>query len=526
MLKFLKNLRNYKIEIIAILLFIILRIPSFFEGPLHTDEGVYLSVGKNLLQDEILYRDIWDHKPPFIYFLNSLLLLTEDFYTAIIISKILGFVLSAITIISLYSIVKKYIGFHSQKIKLVFCILLAFLFGSFAIEATVTNAENLFVPINLFFIYMLFYFFFTVKDKLEHSRKRIFFISLLSGLLLFLSFTIKITGFIESVFLYFLILLYFVFHKNYKYVFYFLIPSGIVFIILFSTLLIYFHYQNALFDFYHAIIGSNLIYVEQGNDYTHILGADINFSTLKIILFFITTMGLLSATIKKKFDIKIGLVLSIFCVELTCVTLSGRSYPHYLQQLIPSVFILSTLGLNKLITFSKHIKVITVSGFLILISIFIYHFSAERLHEAKPYLYYYAGFVNEYILQKSSNYTFQKWSSNSYYTRAKKLSIFIRQNYPEDRSYFLYSEAPWLELNFPFKSTNLLTVSFQQNMGENLLEKEKANLSNSDYIIIDKLYFRESDLFNNLEEKFKLTEVYDDYEIWKRDKIETKKDSQ
>ncbi len=36
------------------------------------DSGVFLYIGSRLLQGAVPYRDIWDHKPPLIYFLNAL----------------------------------------------------------------------------------------------------------------------------------------------------------------------------------------------------------------------------------------------------------------------------------------------------------------------------------------------------------------------------------------------------------------------------------------------------------------------
>src|SRR5512147_2183598 len=36
------------------------------------DSGVFLYVGWRLLNGEIPYRDVWDHKPPLIYFVDAL----------------------------------------------------------------------------------------------------------------------------------------------------------------------------------------------------------------------------------------------------------------------------------------------------------------------------------------------------------------------------------------------------------------------------------------------------------------------
>src|SRR5690349_17265741 len=36
------------------------------------DSGVFLYVGWRLLNGDIPYRDVWDHKPPLIYFIDAL----------------------------------------------------------------------------------------------------------------------------------------------------------------------------------------------------------------------------------------------------------------------------------------------------------------------------------------------------------------------------------------------------------------------------------------------------------------------
>lgn len=36
------------------------------------DAGVFLYVGQRLLEGQVLYRDVWDHKPPLIYYVNAL----------------------------------------------------------------------------------------------------------------------------------------------------------------------------------------------------------------------------------------------------------------------------------------------------------------------------------------------------------------------------------------------------------------------------------------------------------------------
>jgi hypothetical protein len=59
------------IGLFAILfLFILLRLPTLYE-PFGRDQGIFATIASGLLQGKIPYRDLWDHKPPGIYFLYA-----------------------------------------------------------------------------------------------------------------------------------------------------------------------------------------------------------------------------------------------------------------------------------------------------------------------------------------------------------------------------------------------------------------------------------------------------------------------
>ena len=54
------------------LLFFILRLPSLIEPNWYGDEGIYQVIGKALSQGRLLYVQIWDNKPPFLYLTYAL----------------------------------------------------------------------------------------------------------------------------------------------------------------------------------------------------------------------------------------------------------------------------------------------------------------------------------------------------------------------------------------------------------------------------------------------------------------------
>ena len=50
---------------------LLLRVPSFFEPPWHTDEGIFAAVASRVLQGGELYTDAWESKPPLFLYLYA-----------------------------------------------------------------------------------------------------------------------------------------------------------------------------------------------------------------------------------------------------------------------------------------------------------------------------------------------------------------------------------------------------------------------------------------------------------------------
>jgi 4-amino-4-deoxy-L-arabinose transferase-like glycosyltransferase len=53
------------------LFFVLLRLPTLYE-PFGRDQGIFATIASGLLEGKIPYRDLWDHKPPAIYFVYAL----------------------------------------------------------------------------------------------------------------------------------------------------------------------------------------------------------------------------------------------------------------------------------------------------------------------------------------------------------------------------------------------------------------------------------------------------------------------
>jgi 4-amino-4-deoxy-L-arabinose transferase-like glycosyltransferase len=59
---------------LSLLLSLLVKIPIspyFYPFP-DRDSGVFAYIGRRILNGDLPYRDVWDHKPPLIFYLNAL----------------------------------------------------------------------------------------------------------------------------------------------------------------------------------------------------------------------------------------------------------------------------------------------------------------------------------------------------------------------------------------------------------------------------------------------------------------------
>src|ERR1035437_9026345 len=87
-LKGLENSRQFWFLIFTSFLFFILRLPSLFEPLWYGDEGIYQVVGTALNHGRLLYSQIFDNKPPLLYWLYAIL--QSDQFTVRLLSLIFG----------------------------------------------------------------------------------------------------------------------------------------------------------------------------------------------------------------------------------------------------------------------------------------------------------------------------------------------------------------------------------------------------------------------------------------------------
>lgn len=321
MLNFLK--RN---KFLASLFFLIifLRLPSLFEPYWYGDEGIYLTIGQGIKKGLVLYKDIFDNKPPLIYFLSALASNIFWFRFFLLVSCLLSCFLF-IKIADFF--LKKEFWFKITS--LAFVLLLNIPLA----EGNIANAEIFQLPLTLGAIYL---FFKILKKGGASGNKKDYF---LIGILFSVAVLFKIPAIFD-----FLALVLFLFlekSKKHSSIFFSLV---IGFFLPLIITVIYFLRCNYLKNFIEITFFQNLGYLSSWQTGSHQIsliksGVLQKFTFLVIILLFLLWKS------RKEYGKPIFFVQIWFLFDLFSCSLSGRPYAHYLIQILPSLsFLLGFLG--------------------------------------------------------------------------------------------------------------------------------------------------------------------------------------
>lgn len=134
---------KHKTILFFIFLFVLLRIPSFFEPFWGNDDNLYATIAKEMQNGKVLYTDVFDHKPPLIfytYFLGTGL--DKLFY-----SKLLNLISGLIALIGIHILSKELI--NTEKLQKVSLGIFTALLATPVIQGTSVNAENYFITFSI-----------------------------------------------------------------------------------------------------------------------------------------------------------------------------------------------------------------------------------------------------------------------------------------------------------------------------------------------------------------------------------------
>lgn len=420
MVTYLKKQKSFWLLFLLCLLFFILRFPSLFEPYWYGDEGIYQVIGRGLREGKNLYQDIWDNKPPLLYFIYAIF--NADQFVIRLVS--LGF--GVASVISFYLLSKKLFGRVKQS--LLATSFFALFFALPTIEGNIANAEN----------FMLFFSITAgvlLLRALQEKTKQKTALLVLSGALLGVEFLFKIVGIFDTTA--FLLFILFTTGVSVRQLFTssakslvllrvvvpilagFLFPIGIIFV--------YFFMQGTAQFFVDAVFKQNVGYVGLRNDLLIPNG-------LLFLKFFLLLVGLgllywqRAAITKPKLFILLWLIFSLFSAFF-----SGRPYTHYQLVILPAISLL--FGYIFIKQPNRH----KVALSLLWISTICVVYLSFRHWDSVRTAAYYQNFV-DFVSNRKDVFAYQSFF-DKHTPRDYEIALFIRNNTKHGDSVYLWGNS-------------------------------------------------------------------------------------
>ena len=408
--------------LIVLFFFFLLRLPSLFEPYWYGDEGIYQTLGIALKNDKLLYRDIWDNKPPFIYLLYSVLN-SDQFAT-----RLASLVAGLLSILVFFFLAKKLFSPPTGRSKIHFfaTIIFAILLGLPLIEGNIANAENFMLLPILIAAYIIIKNP-KVNSQLSSVTRRINSQFLTAGFLLSFAFLFKVVAFLDlAAFTIFIVIVSVRERLNLKSIknIKVQITSVIIgFIIPIILTTLFFLVNNALVDFLQATFVQNVGYISYENEF--LIPNGLLFLKAVLLSLFI----LYIFKIRKILSVTTIFIVIWFAFSLFNAFFAGRPYPHYLLVLLPSFSLVVAL----IFWDKKYQKIITL--FLLIAMVFVFN----NFHFFSKSITYYENFISFIIDKKSSTAYrafFDKKAPIDY-----EIALFLKPKIDKD-SIFIWGNNP------------------------------------------------------------------------------------
>lgn len=365
--------------IIISVVFFFLRFPSLFEPNWYGDEGIYQTLGLAMNAGRLLYKGIFDNKPPLLYFLYSLV--SSDEFLIRAVSLIFGI----LAVITFFYLSKKL--FKNEKSTYISTAIFAILFGLPLIEGNIANAENFMLFPNLLAGLLVF-------KSLEIENKSLKYRTLfIAGIVVGISFLFKIVALFDFA-AFFGFLFFTNFTKRFSDIFKpeniiseikNLLPITLGFLTPILLITLIFVFAGGFSDFLKATFFSNIGYVSYGNKFIIPQG----FLILKLILL----LGFSSFVFYKRkvFDIPFIFVSLWLSFSLFSAYFSQRPYTHYVLVLLPAFCLMIGLFVTNT-KFSRISGVLVLSSFIAVLLSFGFYFQT---------ILYYQNFISFMVGTKS-----------------------------------------------------------------------------------------------------------------------------
>ena len=328
------------------------------------DSGVFLYMGWRLLNGDVPYRDVWDHKPPLIYFIDALgLLLSPQSLLGV---WLLQFCFIFLTILFLYNALKDALGIFPAMIGVI--VLTSGLL-------TILDQGNVTEEYALLFQTLSFWLVVRAQ-KNNYPLRNTFWIGVCGAIAFYLKQT---TIGIWIAFAAFLIVVRIIQKKS---PIFDLLTLSAGWGLLSIILALGFASQHAFNDYWNEAFIYNFIYIGKHEGIRRLIPVFIKgflFLSQGAVLYLGMIgwfLGLLYVWLYRKtyinnFQPLIFLGLVDFPVEVALITISGRSLLHYYLTPLPVIAILSGLIVYTLTSLIGNIKTFSSQGIKTSISILL-----------------------------------------------------------------------------------------------------------------------------------------------------------
>lgn len=309
--------------IIVLLGAVLLRLPSLYEPRLYGDEQIYLTVGMGIKKGLVLYKQIYDNKPPLIYLLAGA-------QGSLVRLRLLLLVWSLLTITLFYDLAKNF-GKDERVVKLA-TIIFALVTSLPMWEGGIANAE-IFLILGTIAAWKI------ATDIMEKKGKWGSWLGL--GVIFGLAILFKVPAIFDVGGLGVGLLLLIRSRGEVWEWFKRMLEVGVGVMIPVGLSFAYFIKMGAAREYFESAFIQLFPYLGswQGGSNKGLL--------MRGVILLVVLAGLRIATVKKIADGRTILIGSWLVFSLFAALLSGRPYPHYLIQLTPALALAVALAVYK-----------------------------------------------------------------------------------------------------------------------------------------------------------------------------------
>lgn len=471
-----RNQKQSWFLIVICFIFILLRIPSLIEPHWYGDEGIYQVVGMALNDGRVLYKEIWDNKPPLLYIFYAVL--NSNLFLVKLFSLIFG-----VASVIVFNLIARRL-FQKEKAIYLSTIVYSLLFAIPILEGNIANAENfMLLPVVLSSYFLLSF----VDSK---SKKTL----ILSGLLLSFALITKIVAIFDfAAFLLFILFALRANKDNYK--------NMLIFSLSFLSLIIvssfYFLVNGAFINFVNGVFLQNVSYV----------GEQYGAASPELMLFLKTV--LLSIGVLLLFFFRKSMSLQSLFIFLWLIfgvyssLFSDRPYTHYLLVILPPFALLVGSLLE-----AKRLQLVGLAIIVILYLLSYYHFGIYRKNIA-----YYRNFV-DFITNSKTTFEYEAFfDANT--PRDYALVSFINHNTLRDQHVFLWSDSAQIYAMSKKLPIGKYAVAYHISTYENAVKETRQQIEKlkPKYII----QTSEVDLYKEFLYSYRLRYIMEGAKIYERE---------